>query len=256
MNKSNLYSFEKLSEHADSYVIPVQEYFQFLITGDGKKAHCPFTSKMVRDNEFYYAVSSVPLSYEEFVVSLNQMTDFILNSVNRFAVVGVVYAHGDNYKATIAEQVEKYRQNHRVELISKGLTTAWMHPGNKIGTHTDKDKPEDPLWVCACPLAVRRLDPGDEPFMLTTETRRAFIQGMNYVDTINFFGNLLNDKTKEEKISILLQVMERERLFSVSSVTMTELNILYISKKSGAVKEYVFVLPGGITGYTPDIFIG
>lgn len=178
------YLFTELSEHADKYVDSITSYLQFLVDGDGKTPHCPFTKGMMLKKQFYYDVSNSIISEEEFCSALDQMKLFIEMKSDRFAVAGVVYANSANFTLEVAEQAEKYRQKHRLYLIKNGLTTAWTHPRNSLGTHTNKDKPNDPLWVSEVPmLMVRSLDKGDEPFMVTPQSKEAFQLGIRLAES-------------------------------------------------------------------------
>jgi hypothetical protein len=180
------YNFTELNQNIGSYTEYVREYLEFLINGDGKKAHCPFTKNMLLKKKFYYDVSERILLYEEFCLAINQMKDFIQEKNDRYTVAGIVYADNLNFSSEMATMVEKFRQKHRVDFINNGLTIAWTHPKNRIGTHTNKDKPDYPLWVSKVPiLMVRNLDKGDEPFMLTEETKRAFANGIKISDKRN-----------------------------------------------------------------------
>lgn len=180
------FSFIEISEHTDEYANHVSEYLNFLVEGDGKKAHCPFTKTTLIKKKFYYDVSEEILSYEEFCFAINQMRFFIQNKNDRYTVAGIVYANTTNFSLETALRVEEFRQKHRVEFVNSGLTIAWTHPENKIGTHTNKFKPDYPLWVSKIPiLMVRNLDKGDESFMLTEETKSAFANGIKISDKKN-----------------------------------------------------------------------
>ncbi len=181
MNTS-IYSFTELDKHSDIHVKSISSYLQFLVDGDGKRAHCPFTKSVLMKKMFYYDISKSIISYEEFCSALKQMKLFIHSMNDKLAVVGLVYSNKENYTLETAIQVEKYRQKHRLELISNGLTIAWIHPENKLGTHTNKNKPHLPLWISEVPiLTVRNLHKGDKSFMVTPESKEAFALGMEKV---------------------------------------------------------------------------
>ncbi len=215
----NNYNFTELNMHTDSHIGSVRSYLDFLVRGDGEKAHCPFTKKMLDKRMFYYCVNQNLLSYEEFVLALNAMQTFLAGIKDRFAVVGVVYPHADNCTQQVSERVENFRQRHRVNLIASGRTTAWTHPCNKLGTHTDKHKTEYPLWVSEIPiLMLRSLDAGDESFMLTEETKKSFVAGMNYTKIIEFLPIQIH-VPENHKVDMLVELMNRgTRLASLKAI--------------------------------------
>lgn len=139
------YFFTELSLRNDSYQPLIKKYLDFLIQGDGRKAHCPFTKRTVSKKLYYYDVSHELLSAKEFETTLNTMKLFMNGQLDRSAVVAVVYANTENFSIETAMRVEEYRQQYRLEYISHGLTIAWTHPKNNTGTHTDKQKPDYPL---------------------------------------------------------------------------------------------------------------
>ena len=110
------------------------------------------------------------------------MRDSLLSNSDRFAVACVVYGNPQNYSIETAKRVETYRQHYRLNFIESGLTIAWTHPKNELGTHTNKEKPNYPLWVSEVPmLMVRSLDKGDEPFMISDEAKKAFKIGIERI---------------------------------------------------------------------------
>lgn len=213
------YNFTELNENIGGYTEYIREYLDFLVEGDDKKAHCPFTSKMLHKKLFYYDVSDKLLSYDEFHEAISQLSSFILDKDDRLAVAGIVYANKVNYSSEAAIQIEEFRQKIRIDLISNSLTTAWTHPQNPVGTHTDKEKPNYPLWVSKVPLLmVRYLDKGDEPFMLTEDVKTAFVKGMNYEDKVQFLHGKGTEIPIHHRINILVELMGYTRISSIKSI--------------------------------------
>ncbi len=182
------YTFTELHEHSDKYSHNVREYLDFLIKGNMGVPHCPFTNISLRKRLFFYDVQPEPFSDRSVLdvrYALEKMCDFVQTKQDRFAIAGVIYSHESYYAPKVAERVEEWRQIERLELIRLGLTTAWTHPCNRVGTHTDKEKPNYPLWVSKDPmLMVRYLHKLDEPFMITDEAKIAFVKGMAVVNQL------------------------------------------------------------------------
>ncbi len=183
------YSFTELSGHSDGHADSIQHYLEFLSRGDGKKAHCPFVKTMVAKRQFYYAVSGSMVSREEFSTAISEMEYFYHQLSDRYMVVCVVYENECNYSKEMAEKGESFKQEERLRLLTQGLTTAWTHPLNPSGTHTHREKPDYPFWITPAPmLLLRRLDKGDEPFMVTEESKHAFALGMQFLDICDAFS--------------------------------------------------------------------
>jgi fatty acid desaturase len=217
------YAFIELSHHTDECVAVIQKYLDFLVQGDGRKAHCPFSRRMLEKRQFYYDTSDLPLHKEEFFRAIAAMREFHARQPDHLLVVGVAYLNEKNFSEAIAAEGEAWRQEIRPELISAGVTTAWTHPKNPIGTHTDRDKPAEPLWVSDIPLLMlRNLDKGDEPFMLSADSKRAFVLGMRYHETIPIEMRPAAISPSLEplyKLDALVNLMEHVRLSSVRSVS-------------------------------------
>lgn len=241
MQRRSDYIFTELSHHTDDCVGVIQKYLDFLVQGDGRKAHCPFTKSMLEQRQFFYDTSDLLLQKDEFFRAIAEMREFHARNADRLLVVGVAYLNEQNFVEAVAQQGEVWRQKLRLELISAGLTIAWTHPKNPIGTHTDRDKPLEPLWVSDIPLLMlRNLDKGDEPFMLSTESKRAFVQGMRYNETIPIA--IHPDTTSPQlephyKLSALTDLMNDVRLSTVRSVTADLTGHLVTVLKSGKTRE-------------------
>ncbi|HCQ8895536.1 TPA: hypothetical protein OMI21_004495, partial [Escherichia coli] len=142
---------------------------------------------------------------------------------DRYLVVGVAYRNEENFLEATAAAGEVWRQKMRLELIAAGLTIAWTHPKNPIGTHTDRDKPVEPLWVSDIPLLMlRNLDKGDEPFMLSADSKRAFVLGMKYHESIPIALRPAAISPQLElhyRLNALANLMNHVRLSSVRSVS-------------------------------------
>ena len=236
MNKAFDYAFTELSHHTDGCVPIIQDYLDFLIQGDGKKAHCPFTRRMLDQRQFYYVTSDLLLDREEFFRAIAAMREFHASQPDHLLVVGVAYLHEKNFLEKVAVDGEAWRQEIRPELISSGVTTAWTHPRNPIGTHTDRDKPADPLWVSDIPLLMlRNLDKGDEPFMLSDEFKRAFVLGMRYQETIEIETHPAISPSLEPlyNLAALVNLMDHVRLSSVRSVSADLAGDLVAVMKNG-----------------------
>jgi hypothetical protein len=221
VRRSN-YVFTELSQHTDDWVPVIQKYLDFLVLGDGRKAHCPFTDTMLKKRQFFYDTSDVLLDEEEFFRAIAELREFHTRHSDRYLVVGVAYQNRENFFEAIAAKGEVWRQALRLDLIAAGRTIAWTHPENPIGTHTDRDKPADPLWVSDIPLLMlRNLDKGDEPFMVNAESKRAFVLGMRYHETIPIaLRPAINPQLESDfKVSALSQLMNHVRLSSVGSVS-------------------------------------
>lgn len=230
------YAFTELSQHTDDCVPMIQKYLDFLVQGDGKKAHCPFTSRMLRQRQFYYVTSDLLLDRAEFSRAIAAMREFHRSQPDHLLVVGVAYLNEKNFSHKVAADGEAWRQEIRPELISSGLTTAWTHPRNPIGTHTDRDKPADPLWVSDIPLLMlRNLDKGDEPFMLSDESKRAFVQGMKYHETIEIGTHPAISPSLEPfyRLDTLVNLMDYVRLSTVRSVSADSAGDLMAVLKNG-----------------------
>jgi hypothetical protein len=230
------YAFTELSQHTDDCVPIIQKYLDFLIQGDGKRAHCPFTRRMLQQRQFYYVISDLLLDREEFFRAIAAMREFHRSQPDHLLVVGVAYLHENNFSKKVAADGEAWRQEIRPELISSGVTTAWTHPRNPIGTHTDRDKPADPLWVSDIPLLMlRNLDKGDEPFMLSDEAKRAFVLGMKYHETIEIETHPAISPSMEPlyKLDALVNLMDYLRLSSVRSVSADSAGDLMAVMKNG-----------------------
>jgi hypothetical protein len=244
MKRRSDYVFTELSHHTDDCVGVVQQYLDFLVQGDGRKAHCPFTKTMLEKRQFFYDISDLLLQKEEFFRAIAEMREFHARHSDRYLVVGVAYQNEENFIEAVAKQGEVWRQELRLELISAGLTIAWTHPKNPIGTHTDRDKPLEPLWVSDIPLLMlRNLDKGDEPFMLSTDSKRAFVLGMRYHETIPI--EIHPDTTSPQlephyKLSALANLMNDVRLSTVRSVTADLTGNLMTVLKSGKTCEHAW----------------
>jgi hypothetical protein len=222
MSRRSDYVFTELSHHNDDWVPVIQQYLDFLVEGDGHKAHCPFTDTMLKKRQFYYDISDLLLDEEEFSRTIAELREFHTRHSDRYLVVGVAYQHRDNFLEAIATKGEVWRQGLRLELIAAGRTIAWTHPKNPIGTHTDRDKPADPLWVSDVPLLMlRNLDKGDEPFMVNADSKKAFVLGMRYHETIPVAVRPAMGPQLEShyKVDALAQLMNHVRLSSVRSVS-------------------------------------
>lgn len=223
MKQRSDYAFTELSQHTDDCVAVIQKYLDFLVQGDGRRAHCPFTGMMLEKRQFYYDISDLPLHKNEFFQAIAEMREFHARQPDRYLVVGVAYLNERNFLETVAAEGEVWRQEMRLDLISAGLTIAWTHPKNPIGTHTDRDKPAEPLWVSDIPLLMlRNLDRGDEPFMLSADSKRAFVLGMRYQDTIPIELHPATISPSLEplyKVNALVNLMDHLRLSSVRSVS-------------------------------------
>ncbi len=226
--KTKKHEFLELSQHTDQYVAPIRSYLNFLIEGDGDKAHCPFTKTIVQKRLFFYAVNDSLLTREEFFQGIEDMKNFFHNAENNYSVVGIVYRHEGNMSAETVAAVEQFRAEARLALIASGLTIAWTHPRNPLGSHTDKAKPDYPLWITEVPvLMLRKLVGGDEPFMLTQEAKKAFVLGMKYNDSISCEPC----HHPAEKMAILTAIMEHMRLSAVQSVKILSANTVRVIKK-------------------------
>jgi hypothetical protein len=223
MKRRSDYAFTELSHHTDDCVTVIQKYLDFLVQGDGRRAHCPFTETMLEKRQFYYDTSDLLLDKEEFFRTVAELREFHARQPDRYLVVGVAYQNEKNFLEAIAAKGEAWRQEMRLELIATGLTIAWTHPKNPIGTHTDRDKPAEPLWVSDIPLLMlRNLDKGDEPFMLSADSKRAFVLGMRYHETIPIEMRPAAISPSLEplyKLNALADLMDHVRLSSVRSVS-------------------------------------
>lgn len=222
MDRRSDYVFTELSHHTDAWVPVIQRYLDFLVEGDGRKAHCPFTETMLTKRQFYYDTSDLLLDEDEFFRAIAELRKFHARHSDRYLVVGVAYQNPQNFSEPVAADGEVWRQKLRLELIAAGRTIAWTHPKNPIGTHTDRDKPADPLWVSEIPLLMlRNLDKGDEPFMVNVESKRAFVLGMRYHETIPIAVRPATDSQLEPryKLNALTHLMDHVRLSSVRSVS-------------------------------------
>lgn len=222
MNRRSDYVFTELGHHTDAWVPVIQKYLDFLVLGDGRKAHCPFTDTMLQKRQFYYTTSDLLLDEEEFCRTIGELRDFHTRHSDRYLVVGVAYQNPGNFLEAVATKGETWRQALRLDLIAAGRTIAWTHPRNPIGTHTDRDKPADPLWVSDIPLLMlRNLDKGDEPFMVNAESKRAFVLGMRYHETIPIAVRPTISPQLEPhyKVNALAQLMNHVRLPAVRSVS-------------------------------------
>jgi hypothetical protein len=237
MKRRSDYAYTELSHHTDGCVPVVQQYLDFLVRGDGHKAHCPFTRTMLEKRQFYYDTSDLLLHKEEFFRAIAEMREFHARHSDRYLVVGVAYQNRENFSQAVAADGEVWRQELRLELIAAGLTIAWTHPKNPIGTHTDRDKPAEPLWVSDIPLLMlRNLDKGDEPFMLSADSKRAFVQGMRYHETIPIAVRPAATSPQLEphyKLNALANLMNYVRLSSVRSVSADLTGELMTVLKSG-----------------------
>lgn len=223
MNRRSDYVFTELSHHTDDCVPVIQQYLDFLVRGDGRKAHCPFTGTMLVKRQFYYDTSDFLLDEEEFHRTIMELREFHARHSDRYLVVGVAYQNDKNFLEAVAAQGEVWRQKMRLELIAAGLTIAWTHPRNPIGTHTDRDKPAEPLWVSDIPLLMlRNLDKGDEPFMLSADSKTAFVLGMKYHETIPIAicpASISPQLEPLYKLNALTNLMNHVRLSTVRSVS-------------------------------------
>lgn len=237
MKRRSDYAFTELSHHTDDCVPVIQQYLDFLVQGDGHKAHCPFTRTMLEKRQFYYDTSDFVLDEEEFHRTIAELREFHERHSDRYLVVGVAYQNRENFLETVAAEGEVWRQEMRLELIAAGLTIAWTHPKNPIGTHTDRDKPAEPLWVSDIPLLMlRNLDKGDEPFMLSADSKRAFVLGMRYHETIPIAvrpAELSPQLEPHYKLDALANIMNHVRLSSVRSVSADLAGELMTVLKSG-----------------------
>lgn len=238
------YVFTELSNHTDDCVPVIQRYLDFLVQGDGHKAHCPFTKGMLERRQFYYDTSDLLLHEEEFFRTIAELRDFHAGYSDHYLVVGVAYQNAENFVEAVAVQGEVWRQKLRLELIAAGLTIAWTHPRNPIGTHTDRDKPAEPLWVSDIPLLMLRiLDKGDEPFMLSADSKRAFVLGMRYHETIPVAIRPAPISPQVEphyKLTALVTLMDHVRLSSVRSVSADLAGNLLTVLKSGKTREHTW----------------
>ncbi|WP_230493402.1 1-aminocyclopropane-1-carboxylate synthase [Mycobacterium intracellulare] len=223
MNRRSDYVFTELSHHTDDCVPVIQQYLDFLVRGDGRKAHCPFTETMLGKRQFYYDTSDFLLDEAEFYRTIAELREFHGRQPDRYLVVGVAYRNEENFLEATAAAGEVWRQKMRLELIAAGLTIAWTHPKNPIGTHTDRDKPVEPLWVSDIPLLMlRNLDKGDEPFMLSADSKRAFVLGMKYHESIPIALRPAAISPQLElhyRLNALANLMNHVRLSSVRSVS-------------------------------------
>ena len=177
MKKFKLISSDSAS--IDALEEKILEYLNFLIVGDGKRAHCPFVKNMMKKKKFFYRRSNELLNKKEVTRGLLEMDQLSLMDSDRYAVFCIVYEEIRNYDAGFSRMVEECRQEKRLEYIRKGTTIAWTHPENHPGTHTNKDKGDYPLWISKAPmLMLRKLDKGDEPFMISKEAQDAFSKGI------------------------------------------------------------------------------
>lgn len=244
MNRRSDYVFTELSYHTDDCVPVIQEYLDFLIQGDGRKAHCPFTGAMLEKRQFYYDTSDLLLHEEEFFRAIAEMREFHAKHSDRYLVVGVAYLKKENFLEAVAAEGEVWRQKMRLELIAAGRTIAWTHPRNPIGTHTDRDKPAEPLWVSDIPLLMlRNLDKGDEPFMLSADSKKAFVLGMRYHETIPVAirpGAISPQLEPRYKLNALTDLMNHVRLSSVRSVSADLAGNLTTVLKSGKTCAYAW----------------
>lgn len=235
--KRSDYVFTELSHHTDDCVMVIQQYLDFLVQGDGRKAHCPFTRTMLEKRLFYYDTSDLLLNQEEFFRTIAELREFHARQSELYLVVGVAYRNEENFAEATAAEGELWRQKMRLELIAAGLTIAWTHPKNPIGTHTDRDKLAEPLWVSDIPLLMlRNLDKGDEPFMLSADSKKAFVLGMRYHQTIPIAIRpaVINPQLEPDyKLNALANLMNHFRLSSVRSVSADLAGNLMVVLKSG-----------------------
>ncbi|BCO84660.1 hypothetical protein MINTM011_29950 [Mycobacterium paraintracellulare] len=192
---------------------------------------------MLGKRQFYYDTSDFLLDEEEFFRAIAEMREFHARHSDRYLVVGVAYQNVDNFLQAVAAQGEVWRQKMRLELIAAGLTIAWTHPKNPLGTHTDRDKPVEPLWVSDIPLLMlRNLDKGDEPFMVSADSKTAFVLGMKYRESIPIAirpGAMSPQLESHYKLNALADLMNHVRLSSVRSVTADLAGELTVLLKSG-----------------------
>lgn len=192
---------------------------------------------MLENRQFFYDISDLLLLEDEFFRTIAELREFHARHSDRYLVVGVAYNNEENFAESVAAQGEVWRQKMRLELIAAGLTIAWTHPKNPIGTHTDRDKPAEPLWVSDIPLLMlRNLDKGDEPFMLSADSKKAFVLGMRYYETIPIAIRPAAIGPRLEphyKVNALANVMNHVRLSSVQSVSADLAGDLVTVLKSG-----------------------
>lgn len=244
MKRRSNYVFTELNHHTDDCVAVIQQYLDFLVHGDGRKAHCPFTKTMLEKRKFYYDTSDFLLDKEEFFRAIAEMREFHSAQPDRYLVVGVAYQNEENFSEATAARGEVWRQKLRLELIASGLTTAWTHPKNPLGTHTDREKPNEPLWVSDIPLLMlRNLDKGDEPFMLSADSKKAFVLGMRYHETIPVAirpAAISPQLEPHYTLSALTNVMNHARLSSVRSVAADLAGNLLTVLKNGKMCAYAW----------------
>lgn len=103
MNRRSDYVFTELSHHTDDCVPVIQQYLDFLVRGDGRKAHCPFTETMLGKRQFYYDTSDFLLDEAEFYRTIAELREFHGRQPDRYLVVGVAYRNEENFlEATAA----------------------------------------------------------------------------------------------------------------------------------------------------------
>ncbi len=237
MKKENRYQFMASSQRVNQYAQAINSYLDSLVAGDGKKSYCPFVKRMQAKDLFFYDISQALLIKEEFLSALAEMEAFLTKVADPLAVVSLIYVRPENYDPGLAQEMERLRQAERTRFIRQGLTIAWTHPANPMGTHTDRAKPYASLWISDVPmLLLRRLHQGDEPFMLTMEQKKAFIVGLKYDETIPVVREDAGMITLEEKLNIILAAMAETRLSTIASIMVTVRGDLLISKKDDVLK--------------------
>lgn len=167
-------------------VIRTRNYISTVLTGDGKRPHCPFVETIETKNGYYILPYEQPpegINFPEIIEQLNDKfrtlspTKTTQNQpVDVTTVIGA-FGHEDAMNESFCKNLEAQRNEHRLEFLQQGLMLAHMHPFHSVGSNSSRreTKGEDPLYVSKIPLLmVRRMHQPDHVFMKTSEEKAVY----------------------------------------------------------------------------------
>ncbi len=186
-NPDALTSPEGLRTSIDPVLLRVREYIRSVLTGDGKRPHCPFVQFI--ENQNGYRVLDVPEHPKEidFAPLILGLADTLQNVSPALTsadqepdptTIVAAFSHPDAHSAEFCRRLDEIRDAGRQIFLDRGQMLAQMHPFHRLGSSSTKkadDPGDDPLYTSTIPLLmVRRMHKEDVVFMHNHEAMHAY----------------------------------------------------------------------------------
>lgn len=164
-------------------LLPVYEYLRSITIGSQGKSFCPFTHHLEKTNGYYLSVCE-QLPSEISLDSVLQLLEDQFQKVqskhcNRndgypYVTIGTAFTHEQALNSQFFDELEQYRQLHRLELMKRGIAIAIAHPLHPLGVNNNgtgrQHMVNQSLFRSQIPCILLRLfHPNDAVFMKEKE---------------------------------------------------------------------------------------